>query len=96
MDEQHQSSNTPHGLLEAHVGQAADTQERQMVDVELELDDQVYAAFCATCMELGLTPEEVVRQGLAWMAEHPDEAVAWLRREMAEEGMIPPPDQEST
>lgn len=96
MDEWHQSSDASHGPPEAHVGQAADTQERQMVDVEFEVDDQLYAEFCATCDTLGLVPEEVMRQGLIWMVEYPDEAVAWLRQEMAEEGTDLPSEPKST
>lgn len=64
MHERDQCRGAPHGLLEAHIGQAADAQKRQMVDVEFDVDNRVYAAFCSTCDTLGLFPEEVVRQGL--------------------------------
>ena len=55
-----------------------------MVEMELEVDSQVYREFCGLCERRGLVPEEVTHQFFHWVASHPEEAKAWLRQAAAE------------
>lgn len=63
-------------------------EEKDFVEIEIPIDEELYKQVAAVCAEYGTTPEEVAVRFLYWCVENPEEAKTWLQFAMEEQAAL--------